>query len=282
MRSMRHLAAVFALALALPARAHHEAIFGPQSSLVFSSPGFVSLQVFSRRLGTGDSSRQETTGLVSAGFSPFDGAPLSFTVIAPATHVAGPGSAARTGPEDVIVGARYRFDLTGLQDRWNKEGNFLMGMAAAELPVGNIDHPAFQGSMGGMFAALGSLERGPFSGIGYGFYKLQGSSGGNKKGDSLFLGGGFAWTPLDEPGGRLFSVQLGWSVESYFQNTLAGAIDEGSGGKAVLAHPTLVFGPGGKVLLFALCSVPVWQSYRNPADEDRWRAGAGVTWLFGD
>ena len=46
-----------------------------------------------------------------------------------------------------------------------------------------------------------------------------------------------------------------------------------SGGTAVLAHPTLVFGPGGNVLMFALCSIPVWQSYRTPADEDRWRVG---------
>jgi len=282
MRGIRRLAAVCTLASALPARAHHEAIFGPQSSLVFSSPGFVSLQLFSRRLGSGGSTRQETTGLVSAGVSPFGGVPLSFTVIAPASHIAGPGSEARTGPEDLVVGSRYRLDLTGLQSRWNSEGNFLLGMAAAELPVGNIDHPSFHGAPGGLFAALGSVERGPFSAIGYGFYKLHGSSGGDKKGDNLFLGGGVAWTPWEEPGGRLFSAQLGWSYESYFQNRVAGALVEESGGTAVLAHPTLVVGPGGKLLVFALCSIPLWQSYRNPADEDRWRVGAGVTWLFGD
>lgn len=281
MRGVYALSVCSLLALALPAHAHHEAIFGPQSSLVFSSPGFVSLQLFSRRLGSGSAGRQESTGLVSAGFSPFDGVPLSFTVIAPASHIAGPGAEARTGPEDLVVGSRYRFDLTGLQSRWNSQGNFLLGMAAAELPLGNVDHPALQGPLGGMFAALGSVERGPFSAIGYGFYKLHGSSGGQKRGDNLFLGGGVAWTPSEEPGGRLFSAQLGWSYESYFKNRVAGALDDGTGGTAVLAHPTLVFGPGGNLLVFALCSIPVWQSYRNPADEDRWRVGGGVTWLFG-
>jgi len=281
MRIVRCLVVVSVLALALPARAHHEAIFGPQSSLVFSSPGFLSMQLFSRKLGSGDASRQETTALVSAGFSPFDGVPLSFTVIAPASHVAGPGTEARTGPEDLVVGTRYRFDLTGLQRRWDKDGNFLLGMAAAELPVGNIDHASFHGPLGGMFAGLGSVERGSFSAIGYGFYKLHGSYENAKKGDNLFLGGGVAWTPWDEPGGRLFSVQLGWSHESYFKDSVAGVTDERTGGTAMLVHPTLVLGPGGNLLLFALCSIPVWQSYANPANEDRWRVGGGVTWLFG-
>jgi hypothetical protein len=46
---------------------HHEAIFGPQSSLVLSADRFVSLQVFTRELGPSDAKTNETTTLVSAG-----------------------------------------------------------------------------------------------------------------------------------------------------------------------------------------------------------------------
>jgi hypothetical protein len=49
------------------ANAHHEAIFGPQSSLVLSADKFVSFQVFGRELGTSDSKTKETTTLASAG-----------------------------------------------------------------------------------------------------------------------------------------------------------------------------------------------------------------------
>src|SRR3989442_10044943 len=92
-----------ALLCALPARAHHEAIFGPQSSLVLSAPAFISLQTFSRHLSNGE---QETTPLMSLGFTPFDQVPLSFTAIVPAAVAEG-----RITREDVILGARYRYPL---------------------------------------------------------------------------------------------------------------------------------------------------------------------------
>ena len=58
---------VSTVALAAPARAHHEAIFGPQSSLVLSAPSFASVQTFSRQLGTAGARTQESTMLLSAG-----------------------------------------------------------------------------------------------------------------------------------------------------------------------------------------------------------------------
>src|SRR5215471_15570789 len=124
-----------------PAHAHHEAIFGPQSSLVLSAPAFASLQSYSRRLGAGDSSKQESTVLVSAGVTPIERVPLSFTAIVPASSIdslGGPGGA-RRGLEDIVVGARYRLDLPALQDRFGKDGNFVLGMAALELPTGSFD-----------------------------------------------------------------------------------------------------------------------------------------------
>jgi hypothetical protein len=146
--------AILALTVALaafPASAHHEAIFGPQSSLVMSAPGFVSGQVFTRRL---ESARQETTFVLSGSVTPIREVPLSFTAIAPFSIVDGAGRPARTGLEDPIVGARYRYDLRPLQAATGQDGNFLLGMGALELPIGSLDHPSFEGSVGSLAAAL--------------------------------------------------------------------------------------------------------------------------------
>jgi hypothetical protein len=278
------LVALAIVSHATTASAHHEAIFGPQSSLVLSVPSFVSLQMFSRQTGVSNNRTQETTGLVSAGLTPLHNVPLSLSLIAPASHIVElDGSASKIGPEDVILGARYRLDFAALKERWGREGNFAMGMVAAELPTGNIDHPAFDGPMDFMFAGLGSLERGPFSAIAYAFYRMHGTApGDNKAGDNLFLGSGFAYTPWDDPSTeRLISFQLGMSYETYFRDRVAGATDEATGGWGLLLHPTVVWGPGGHFLLFAVLSVPAVQDYGDPLQQDRWRVGAGAMYVFG-
>jgi NAD(P)-dependent dehydrogenase (short-subunit alcohol dehydrogenase family) len=278
---MRSAAAFFLLPAA--AAAHHEAIFGPQSSLVLSAPGFVSFQSFSRQLGAA-ARTQETTALISAGITPFREAPLSLSFIAPASHIAEiDGAGFQLGPEDVIFGARYRLDFTWLQERSEREGNFLMAMAAAEFPTGTIDHPFLDGAFDFMAAALASVEWAAFSAIAYGFQRINGADrGGDKPGDSLFLGGGLAWTPWDDPANeRLLSLQLGFSHEIYFRDRIAGAEDDASGGWAFLLHPTVVWGPGGHFLLFALVSLPVAQEFRDAGSTERWRAGVGAVYLFG-
>lgn len=67
--------------------AHHEAIFGPQSSLVFSEPGYLSTQLFSRSIGAPGDKIQETTGVVSGGYSPFADVPRSFNFIQPFSYI---------------------------------------------------------------------------------------------------------------------------------------------------------------------------------------------------
>lgn len=57
--------------------------------------------------------------------------------------------------------------------------------------------------------------------------------------------------------------------------------DAMTGGWEILLHPTVVWGPGGDVLLFAMGSIPVVRSFRNEAQQDRWRVGAGVIYLIG-
>ena len=82
------ISAVAAVALtAAPARAHHEAIFGPHSSLMLSAPSFASLQTFSRQLGTAGARTQESTLVLSMGVSPFRSVPLSFSATLPASSI---------------------------------------------------------------------------------------------------------------------------------------------------------------------------------------------------
>lgn len=141
-------------------QAPHEAIFGPQSSLVMSADKFVSLQVFGRRLGTSDSKTDETTTLVSAGVRLSKQRPLTFAAILPYSWISERGQARTSGAEDIVLGLRYRHDLKGLLEKWEREGNFLMGMGAFELNNGSIDHRAWSGPLDPMGAVLASVERG--------------------------------------------------------------------------------------------------------------------------
>ena len=191
-------------------------------------------------------------------------------------------AASRRGLEDAIVGVRYRFDLTGLQQRFGKDGNYLMGMAAVEVPTGSVDHATFRGPLDGMLAATAGIERGPFSWNSYAFYRRHGTdSAGARAGDNLFLGGGMAYTPFDDPAReRLVSLQLGLSYEIYARSTENGAPVPDSGGRGLYVHPTVVWGPGGRILLFATTSLPAFEDYRNTADNNRWRVGLGIIFLF--
>ena len=284
-------ASLFALALstgtvvlaAAPARAHHEAIFGPHSSMMLSAPSFASLQTFSRQLGTAGARTQESTMVLSLGVSPLRSVPLSFSATLPASSIDtldGAGGS-RRGLEDAIVGARYRWDLRGLQQRFGKDGNYVLAMAAVELPTGSVDHPAFSGPLDGMTALAAGIERGPLSWNGYGLYRRHGSDAGSRAGDNWFLGGGIAYTPFDDPvREKLISLQLGLSYEIYARDTEAGALVAASGGSGLYAHPTVVWGPGGRVLVFAMTSLPVLESYRDAADNNRWRVGAGVVFRW--
>jgi hypothetical protein len=236
------IALVTLLAAAPAARAHHEAIFGPQSSLVLSAPAFVSLQSFARSGAGGE----ESTWLLSAGFTPSSRLPLSLTLIASASLVSAPAEPDRAGLEDIVAGARWRQDLG--------EGSYLLGMAAIELPTGSMDHRPLRGPVDGMAALLAGVERGPFSAIGYVFHRRHGrDAAGARAGDLTFAGAGAAYTPWDSD-------------------------DPASGGSGLYLHPTLVWGPGGRTLLFAMVTAPQLQ---DGVDRDDVRAGAGIIHLSG-
>jgi hypothetical protein len=280
---------VFALGLLLlnatprSAAAHHEAIFGPQSSLAFGSPGFLSAQVFGRRQGTSAQLRQEYTFLVSGGIAPFEKLPLGVTAILPLSHVyESPNpSTSKWAMEDAILGLRYRLDLKYLQRSFGKDANFVLGMLGSELPTGAMDHASFKGSVGFLGAAMYSIEYQSTSAITYGYYRRRSEYQGSREGDNLFFGAGLAVTPWDDPSTeRLVSFQLGFSYETYFKDFVAGQRVDQSGGWGALIHPTIVWGPGAHLLWFNLVSIPVAQSYANPVARDQWRFGSGLVYLF--
>ena len=128
------------------ADAHHEAIFGPQSSLLYSLDRFVSVQVFSRQTGIAGQKTQETTGVLSGGMNPVSGLPVTVTAIVPYSLINQlDAGSSRSGFEDVILGGRYRYDLSSLIEKWNRDGNFLLGVVGVEIPSGVIDHKAWDG-----------------------------------------------------------------------------------------------------------------------------------------
>jgi hypothetical protein len=265
-----------------PLSAHHEAIFGSQSSLVLSADKFVSIQAFSRTLDDSGTRTRETTTLVSAGVRVSKRLPLTFTAVLPYSWIAARGRTGTAGAEDAVLGARYRYDLKGLQERWQRDGNYLMGMGAVELNNGTIDHAAWNGPPDSLAAVLGSLERGEWSLIGYsvGRFNVR-DAVGNKDGDNLSFGGGLAFTPHENfATGRLFSYQAGWSFEHFSRDRVAGQADPNSGSNELLVHPTFVYSPGHGLMFFGVASLPVWQDFRDSATRDRFRVGTGVLYSW--
>ena len=94
---------------AAPALAHHEAIFDPQSSAVLSAGRFAAAQVFMRETGP-EGDRRQTTTVFNAGMQPFK-RPLSVAVVVPVSFIGSTSTAGgRTGIEDVLLSARYRWN----------------------------------------------------------------------------------------------------------------------------------------------------------------------------
>jgi hypothetical protein len=265
------------LVQAVPAEAHHEALFGPQSSATLSPDGFLTFQVFTRELGPSGERTRETTGVVSAGVRVTKRLPITVSVTAPYSWIRQAG-ASSTGAEDVLLGVRYRHDLKGLQDRWDREGNFVTGMGAIELNNGTIDHARWRGPAEAMGAVLGSVERGPWSIMGYAVARANvRDDSGSKDGNTVFTGTGLAYTPNEDfATGRLVSYQAGLSWEHYARDRSADGVVGPSGGNEVFVHPAIAYSPGHNLLVFGIVSLPVWQEFRDPASRTRYRVGTGV------
>ena len=135
-----------------PAFAHHEAIFGPQSSAVLSASRFASAQVFTRDTGRDPDRRRQTTTVFSGGLQPFK-RPLSVAVVVPVSFIGStPGVSSRTGVEDVLISARYRVESERFTNALNLDESYFMAVGGLELPTGTVDHEFGRGAVGAISA----------------------------------------------------------------------------------------------------------------------------------
>jgi hypothetical protein len=79
----------------------------------------------------------------------------------------------------------------------------------------------------------------------------------------------------------VFSVQLGISHETVSREVFAGISRPDTGGWALVAHPTVVWGSSDRLLFFAVTSVPLADEWREAADRERFRVGIGTIVAFG-
>lgn len=260
----------------VPTRAfeHHEAIFGPQSALVLSSDAYVTAQIFTRQTGPTNDRTQETTTVLSAGGTPFKNRQLSFSVIFPFSRLSTVGIG-RTGLENVVLGARYRLDLPQLTAAMSGRESFAMVVGGVELPSGTLDHDFGEGAFASIVAGLMSVEKGQFSAIGYTYYRHPGTHEGAREGSNVFAGGGVAWTPIDADN-RLFSLQLGVSHETTFDERLNGVHLSETGWSGMFAHPTVLYGLSQRVLFSGQTTFPIHQTYGDVTNREHFRIGAGV------
>ena len=178
--------------VANPAFAHHEAIFGPQSSAVLSAGRFASAQVFTRETGPDGGRRRQTTTVFSAGMQPFK-RPLSVAVVVPVSFIGvrrlpAEGRASKTfsSAPDTAWNPSDSRALLGLDE------SYFMGVGGVEVPTGTIDHEFGKGAVGAIAAGLMSVERRPFSVIGYGYYHHTGDYNGMRESGNVFIGTGGA------------------------------------------------------------------------------------------
>jgi len=274
------------------ASAHHEALFGPQSSLAVESQGFASFQTHVHAYGLGATQTTETTSILSGGISPFANVPIGFALIQPFTYqtTRAPTPDGSVGPfsacdgclrmENSLVAAQYRFDFTELQRDFGKDGNFALMSGALEVPTGNKDYSPFQGPFNFIITGMLGFEKGPWSTVALGYYRRNTPDfASSKKGDNFLLALGGAYTPLDEAG-AMFSMQLGVGYEYHLRDAVDGAAIDASGGGQLLLSPTLVGSFVPHLRVFALVTLPAAQSMRGDDVTDRWRAGVGIIYSF--
>ena len=272
----------------VPVHAHHEAMFGPQSSAVLSPSLFVSAQIFDKEEGTASEKRRETTTVYSVGVTPFKKMPLSIAFVLPVTFASGvadpstPGSASR-GFEDTVLTARYRVEAKGLASSLGLDESYVTGVGGLEMPTGTIDHPFGKGAFGEIAAGLFSVEKRPVAAIGYVYYHHRGVYNGLRDSGNMFAGTGVAYTPIDDDArGKLFSLQLGLSYERTFASEQNGVALADSGASGVFVHPGIVFSTNSRLQYFGLVSLPLTQQSNSNVDLQRFRLGAGLIVILGN
>jgi hypothetical protein len=289
---------VFATAMLLflpgTARAHHEAMFGPQSSAVLSPGMFISLQMFDREDGEGDYRHRETTAVYSLGVKPWEN-PLSFAVVAANTREAYTYQGSTTMWEDPLISGRYRVEAPGIAKALGVQESYVMGVGGLEVPLGNKDHAAGHGPFGEIAAGLFSIEKRPIAAIAYGYYHHPGGYDGGmqaqvnganvpitRQNGNFFTGAGIAYTPIDDDArGHLLSMQLGLSYEKTFAMQELGKPLTDTAANATMLHPGLVFQTNPRFQYFALISLPLTQQFGSLDYRQRFRLGFGTIIMLG-
>jgi hypothetical protein len=284
----------FAASVFIPeaASAHHEALFGPQSSLAVEAQGFVSLQTHLHAYGVNGQQTMETTTILSGGLQLDKRVPLGIVLVQSFTYQTSraPSQPGSTGPftvcdgctrlENTLLGAQYRFDFKRLQRAWGSDGNFALLSAAIELPTGNKDYPSLTGPVNFIVAAMVGLEKGKWASVALAYYRINTPDyASSKKGDNFLVALGGAYTPI-ERNGRTLSLQLGLGYEHHLRDIDHGTSVTESGGGQLLVSPTVVGSPIRSLRIFVLGTFPIAQAMRGDTNVERWRAGVGLIYSF--
>lgn len=260
-----------------PAAAHHEAIYGAHSALGVSADRYISAQTFTRTVGPSGERVRETTTVLSGGLTP-GGGPVSLAVVVPFSVIAGePGRGTHVGLENAIVAGRYRVNLPGVNRFLQTEESYVLGVGGIEVPTGTVDYGFLKGAPAVVGGLTVGLERRPVSMIGYAYMNRYAERNDIRASGHRFVGVGVAWTPVDdEPNGRLFSVQFGVSRDSATREIVNGITDDATGGWMTVAHPAVVWSTRPGVLWFVSTGMPLRNAWRDPADREHFRIGAGA------
>jgi len=257
-----HLAIVV-LILPAPLDAHHEAIFGPQSTTLVSHRRFVSTQYYFINEGRAPAARQHSHVPVLT-VSTALGDRWSVSASLPVEAERG-GHERVTGVHDPVIGFRY-FPEAG-------PNRVFITALTIEPPASNLEHRALGTGAGVVYGA----ERGHWSGIVYGLGRTEFSfDEGEKRGNRLFLGGGLAYETEPLP----FSPQIGLSWERVARRREHDAIEEESNTSVLMIHPTLVKTfRQERLQAFLVLSLPAGQ-WSGHEGWQRFRVAAGLLWTF--
>jgi hypothetical protein len=256
-------AVVVVLLCAPGIRAHHEAIFGPQSSVLISRQRFVSAQYYLTNQGRSPEPRRHShIGVLSVGTALAER--WSLTATLPLEAERGDPHERATGLQDLVIGVRYSPDAGH-----NRRATAVF---TVEPPTGTLEHRAVGFGGGLVYAA----EQGHWSGIAYGLGRTESSlEEGERRGNRVFLGGGVAYETHLVP----LSPQLGLSWERTTRRLEHGDPVEGSNTSALMLHPTLATTFSEAFQVFLVVSLPVAQR-SGPEGWQNIRAAAGMIWSF--
>jgi hypothetical protein len=252
------------LVAALPVHAHHEAVFGPQSTALLTHPRFVSTQYYFTHEGRDPAVKTRSHIPVLSFGLPIKG-PWSMTVTLPfevSTNSLGENS---KGVQDVVLGVRYRRMLAGNQS--------LMALGTFDLPTSSIEHRAF-----GFGAGL--LYNNEWEHWAMNLYSLARTEhtfdAGEKRGNRILFGTGLAYAHEKVP----FSPQIGFSWEHLTRGRQGGVLVPGSNTSALMVHPAInkTF-RDETIQIFNVVSIPVKQ-WSGDEGWQRWRFATGLLWTF--